>query len=483
MRPSAIVLPLVVVLAALPGVVNAQTDAAKSRVLVLTDIGNEVDDQESLVRFLLYSNEYDVEGIVATTSTWLRDKVHPELIDERVRAYGQVLPNLRVHAAGFPRAEALQSKIRAGRAEYGTAGVGQGKDTDASRLITQAVDSADPRPLWIAIWGGSVDLAQSLWSVEHTRRPAEVARFVSRLRVYSISDQDDAGPWARAEFPKLWWVTSIHAFNDYALATWTGISVPYAGADGEVVSHRWLDEHIRKGPLGALYPQWLYAMEGDTPSFLNLIANGLSVPEHPDWGGWGGRYGRLSENLGLWASAADTVKGMDGSMVTSAPATVWRWRSAFQNDFAARINWSIAPRYQDANHNPILLVNGEGGLNPIAITACVGRPVALSAAGSHDPDRDSIRYRWWVYTDAGRTLPIGGSQVTLSDENGPQTSVLVAPPTAPGLHLPPPDVRIFHVILEGTDSGSPPLTSYRRIVLTVPSPATALARERGCDAG
>ena len=69
------------------------TAADKPRIMVLTDIGNEPDDSESMVRFLLYTNEFDVEGLVATTSTWQRKVVHPEMIEERVRAYGRVLPN------------------------------------------------------------------------------------------------------------------------------------------------------------------------------------------------------------------------------------------------------------------------------------------------------------------------------------------------------------------------------------------------------
>jgi cellulose-binding protein len=53
----------------------------KVRVLVLTDIANEPDDQMSMVRFLVYSNQFDVEGLVATTSTWMRNRVRPDVIE------------------------------------------------------------------------------------------------------------------------------------------------------------------------------------------------------------------------------------------------------------------------------------------------------------------------------------------------------------------------------------------------------------------
>src|SRR5471030_1318489 len=81
--------------------------AEKPRVIVLTDISNEPDDEESLVRFLVYSNEYDVEGLVATTSTWLKKATREDLIRRDIAAYAEVRPNLLKHAAGFPEAERL----------------------------------------------------------------------------------------------------------------------------------------------------------------------------------------------------------------------------------------------------------------------------------------------------------------------------------------------------------------------------------------
>src|SRR5262245_30740991 len=209
MKTRMIVLACLVLSLVAPLTMAAGT--VKPRVLVLTDIGNEPDDSESMVRFLLYTNEFDIEGLIATTSTWQRTVVHPEMIEERVRAYGRVLRSLQVHAAGYPEERALLSLIKAGRPEYGMTGVGSGKETDASRWIIAAVDREDARPLWVTVWGGAADFAQALWSVRATRPPEAVARFVSKLRVYSISDQDDAGSWLRANFPSMFWIASSHA--------------------------------------------------------------------------------------------------------------------------------------------------------------------------------------------------------------------------------------------------------------------------------
>src|SRR6202011_923054 len=107
-------------------------------------------------------NELDVEGIAAVTSSWLRDKVHPELIDERVRAFGEGRPKLVKHAAGYSTETYLNTRVASGLPVYGMAGVGEGKDSAASELLIAAVDRMDSRPVWVADWGGANVLAQAL---------------------------------------------------------------------------------------------------------------------------------------------------------------------------------------------------------------------------------------------------------------------------------------------------------------------------------
>ena len=80
----------------------AESSADKIRLITLTDITNEPDDEQSMIRLLLYANEFDLEGLIATTSVWLHDTVAPEKIVERIRAYGKVRPNLIKHADGYP---------------------------------------------------------------------------------------------------------------------------------------------------------------------------------------------------------------------------------------------------------------------------------------------------------------------------------------------------------------------------------------------
>ena len=268
-----------------PGAVDDFT--GKPRLIVLTDIGNEPDDQMSLVRLLLYSNEIDLEGLVATTSTWQKDKVRPDTLHEVIGAYGEVRENLLKHAPGWPTAAQLDASVSQGLDRYGMAALSNrpatGALTTGATAIIAAADRADTRPLWIALWGGANTFAEALQHVRATRDAKALEEFISRLRVYSITDQDDAGPWIRREFPELFYIVKPSApdAGEYAYATWTGISgdVYYrngAGADGSTVTNEWLDTHIRnKGPLGKHYPKFAFIMEGDTPSFLGLTNNGL----------------------------------------------------------------------------------------------------------------------------------------------------------------------------------------------------------------
>ena len=453
---------------------------AKPRLIVLTDITNEPDDEQSMVRLLCYANEFDIEALIATTSCWLRNRTAPEKIIERIEAYRQVRSNFMAHSEGWPEADTLLQTVKTGVPIFGMQGVGEGHDSPGSEHIIKTVDRKDDRPVYISVWGGANCLAQALWKVMKTRSKPQADAFISKLRVYTISDQDDAGPWMRNKCPDLFYVVSPGheegQGGSYHYATWVGISGDrfhgrFQGPDFALVDNPWLDLHIRKGhgPLGAMYPRTTYLMEGDTPSFFWALPNGLNEPEHPDWGGWGGRYELYTappkryyhepETRPIWTNTMDEVKGVDGKYYTSNHATIWRWREAYQHDFAARLDWSHQPKFKGANHHPLVNVNGDRSRNPIFLTAAPGAPVTLDASATSDPDGDEFSFHWYPYREAG-SFPLTIHYRNLKWQ-GDQTAVLKL--NAPATNAP----ATIHFILEVRDRGQPSLTSYRRVILKV----------------
>ena len=442
------------------------------RVVVLTDIEADPDDTQSLVRFLLYSNQWDVEGIIATTSIHQKTRVEPESIDKVLKAYQQVQPNLLKHEKGYPTYEQLKSKVKSGLAVYGLEGVGMGKDSPGSDWIVQLLNKPDPRPIWFCVWGGPNVLAQALWKIQSTTTATEAEKIYGKMRVYTISDQDDSGPWIRKTFPNIFFVVTP-GYN-YSYATWIGLPFPVPGSNKEVVSADWLAKNIQQGhgPLGAVYPDVAYGMEGDTPSFLNLIGNGLSDPEHPNFGGWGGRYelslpefrdsnaGRFKrenwpqdqpETRAIWTNANDSVFSViDNQSHVSNQATIWRWREAIQNDFAARIQWCTKP-FAEVNHAPVAKL-----AHPDKLTVQSGDLFHLNADGSFDPDGDSMSFLWFQYKEAGTYKGDVSFRPFASN-------LYDLPVTAPVVSKP----ETIHFILQVKDKGTPALVSYRRVIVTV----------------
>jgi hypothetical protein len=448
----------------------------QNRLIVLSDIEAEIDDTQSFVRLLLYSNEIDLKGLIATTSVWKRTSVAPEAIKKVIHAYARVLPNLLKHDSGFPDAEKLLGLVKQGLPTYGMTGVGEGKDSEGSDWIVKVLEEKDERPLWISVWGGSNTLAQALLKIKRSKSAAEAKKLIAKLRVYTISDQDDSGIWMRNNFPDLFYIVSPG--DDYFSSTWIAITSFIKGVSNEKISNSWIAENIQQGhgPLGVEYPDVAWGMEGDTPSWLALIPNGLNVPGHPEWGGWGGRYEFYKpdfskqkkgnsgapfepESRAIWTNAIDSYTPFisnnygrairpDSLTFTDNKVSLWRWRDDFQNDFAARMDWCTKP-YNEANHPPIPVLSQAD-----EIIVRSGEEFTLDAIGSADPDGDHLSFLWFSYPEAGSYK----KKIETPVENGHSVSI-----KAPTVDKP----ETAHFILKVSDKGTPSLSRYKRIIVTI----------------
>lgn len=275
--------------------------------------------------------------------------------------------------------------------------------------------------------------------MQHTRSPAKVEEFISKLRIYQIGlgddpGQDGSGQWMLDNFPNLFVISSQDTYGGMA------------AQDSEFGNLEWVNTHVRRGHglLGRIYPETGFhpdspgVQEGDTPTFLYLASAvyGLNNPEKPNQESWGGQFAQRDSTTTHW---------FDGP----GPESVSKWREDYQNDFAARMDWN-ARSYEEANHPPV-----PGLSHPERITVSSGEGFHLDASASTDPDGDSLRYSWVHHPDAGtyhETIDIGSS------ENMNRVRV-VAPEVE--------QKETAHFVLTVTDNGAPPLTRYERVIVTI----------------
>ncbi len=423
--------------------VFGQTDRARDprpRIIATTD--GEIDDRCSMVRFLMYANEWDIEGIIYCSSKF-HWKGHNwrevGWIEDYIDQYAKVYDSLRRHAPGFPSPAQLKKKVYVGNIDNVGA---MDRDTPGSDRIAEVLLDSKPGPVYLQAWGGTNTIARALWKIQH-EHPDRIEQVSKKAIIYIILDQDTT-------------------FRKYIEPNWPGLGVLGSFSQFACIAYRWdrkipepqksffekpwMQANILKGhgPLCSLYEHHngAFRSEGDSPSFMHQIRVGLGSMEDPGYGGWGGRFVREKPGGNTWRGARD-----DGDL--NKP--IWRWAEDFQNDWAARADWCVKPPEQ-ANHNPKAVVGGVAGKSILRIQARPGSTVELSAAGTSDPDGDGLSYRWSYY----RQPSTYSGNLAINNADARQASFVV-----------PQDSKDneLHVILTVRDGGSPNLFAYRRVIV------------------
>ena len=481
----------------------ASSVSAKPAIIVTCD--PELDDNNSMIRFLLYSSDFDVRGLVYASSQfhwkgdgkgttwWMPGREYSKLpdtkpmtsyryapderfIDDNVDVYEKVYPNLVKHHAGYPTPAYLRSKIREGNVAFDS---DMSKDTPGSELIKQELLSPDTTTLFLQVWGGASTIARALKSIEdiysgQANWPA-IKAHVSKKAVLCMSgDQDDT----YTHYIHPFW-PDIKTFETGGMQvnlTFFG-PITAAPADKVYYSPEWTEKYIRsKGAFGARYRVWgdgKQMVKGDRFDFFGVSELGkeelkkqgyiLWMPLQPkgtfisEGDTWcylsmidNGLDAWKNQTWGGWTGARlDIPKDVDSRKVSAYVKEQMGFPDftpAVQNGFAARMAWSVTPNFKDANHEPAIS-------GPTAVTAAPGQTVTLKCKVS-DPDNDKVNVEWMQFK-------VGGTKdlLTFGNASSATTTVTIPASAKHGEQL--------HAILQATDNGEPALTHYKRVVITV----------------
>ena len=434
----------------------------KPRLVVCTDIAPadvEPDDMQSMVRLMAYADLFEIEALI-TSVGWNCDPYPAEwaqYLQRVIEAYrkdvGQLMKrsaqqgflplaqeNGRQQRGYWPSADYLKGRAVMGSVHGGIKVIGADNDSPGSRLLIRLADEDDPRPIYVAAWGGANTLAQAIWRVKQTRSAEALKRFVRKFRIYTITDQDmqysmrmnraySSHHWLRSEFKD-----DLQFIWDEG--TWQ--------EQCELGKRHWQQhkDHIQgHGALGREYPDYKWGVEGDTPSFLYVMPNGLNDPEDPHQAGWAGYHerGLCADSLTTaWTSWQEPLRSVSVGYKT-------RFYPDELNDFMARMQWAEEGR---GNRNPQVVLR-----SPSVIKVKPGQSLRLDASQSADPDGDSLTFSWWQQSEIGKT------KVTI-DQTAPSIATIHIPADAPANDT-------IHIVCEVHDDGPFHLVAYRRTILIV----------------
>lgn len=480
----------------------AQNKLEKPRTIVTTD--GEIDDVDSFIRMLLYANEFQIEGLIYSSSMWhykgdgkgtkmvsemeMTKKMYGEKTDLRwagvnwmqdlLKAYAKVQPNLNKNAKGFPTATKLKSLIKVGNIDF------EGEmdyDTEGSNFIKAKLLDDNMALLYLQVWGGTNTIARALKSIEDQYKSSPkwqeiYKKLCKKAIIYAILDQDAtykkyisvnwkdikvyynshqfaclAYPWQN-QVPK-----ELHPFlegkfmGDHIINNHGALTkMYYSYGDGQKQAG---DEENIHGDITKLknaqwggFEKYDFISEGDSPAFLHLINVGLGNLENPQFGGWGGRLSQSKNAQNRWEDGQEIAdyNPFTHKMDLAYPQS--RWLEALQNDFSARADWCVKS-FKEANHEPIIKLN-----SPSNLSAKPNSIVKLIASAT-DPDGNSLKYHWWQYDEVDTYK----GKVFVQNADNKNASFKM-----------PNDIKkgeTIHLILEVKDNGTPQLTRYRRVVL------------------
>jgi hypothetical protein len=490
----------------------------KPRIIITAD--PELDDNNSLIRFILYSSDLDIEGLIYASSQfhWTGDgkgtrwfvpnreyarfglNMCPceswrwakgeRFIHNIVEAYEKSYPNLKIHNPEYPAPGVLKSKIRFGNIKFDG---DFSEDTPGSELIKAAILDDKPGQLYITAWGGASTIARALKSIQEQYEYAiqweAIKKKITRKVILLPSgDQDDTyATYIKPNWPEIEY-RQFSSGPNYGY----GAQLRAKPEDAPYLTSEWMKENVTdRGPLGALYRVWgdgkqmvkgdimdyfgvagkttdelkkmgyvvwmppqakgSWLGEGDNHTYMNMLGNGLRAYEAGYYGGWGGGTAMTRDNItfGLADTSATAMANALSAMNERIKENPFPdFFPQAQQDFAARMKWAVTPKYANANHAPDVRIEG-----PLKIMVSPGSKIRLNGFVS-DPDGNSVTTKWWQFMIGN--YPKG---VTITKPEALQTEIQIPKDAEAG--------QAIHLIFEASDNGSPSLTKYQRLIITI----------------
>jgi len=462
----------VLVLMAVIGVnaLQAAENDLKPRLVVCTDIAPadvEPDDMESMVRLMAYADMFEIEALI-TSVGWNCDPYPAEwaeYLQRVIEAYRKDVPKLmrrsgqqefmpledenkQQYIGYWPSADYVKSRAVMGSIHGGIKAIGADNDSPGSELLIRLADEDDTRPIYVAAWGGANTLAQAIWRVKQTRSAEELKKFVRKFRIYTITDQDmQYSMRMNRSYSSHMWLRK--EFADDLLFVWDEGTWQEQCELGKRHWQQHKDNIQGRGALGGEYPTYKWGVEGDTPSFLYVMPNGLNNPEDPHQAGWAGYHerGMCADSLTTaWTSWQEPVRSISVGYKQ-------RFYPDELNDFMARMQWAAEGK---GNLNPYVVIPND----TINITVTKKKKVkkgtmislSLDASKSFDPDGDNLQFSWWQQPEIGKT------KVKIEQADQPIATLRI-PADAKG--------DTIHIICEVHDDGPYHLPAYRRIIIKI----------------
>lgn len=474
---------------------------SKPRTIITTD--GEVDDQDTFIRMLLYLNEFNVEGLVYSSSQWHwkgdeKGTLFTSEMENTARLYGEraelrwpgttwmqemiekyaaVYENLKKHDDSYPTPDYLKSITKVGNIDFEG---DMAQATEGSDFIKDILLDDKEGQVYVQIWGGTNTLARALKSIqeeyEGTDEWETIYQKVSdKAFIYTVLDQDatykkyiepnwpeirviynSAQFWS---FAYMWPMVVPERLKPYMQGPWFKenilfdhgplMSTYYTWGDGRQIEGDW--DHTQ-GQMGQVQARGMnkydFISEGDSPAYFYLMDFGLRAIEDPSYGGLGGRFVQSKINPKRWEDGQEVtdLNPETGEKDSSYPQV--RWIEVLQNDFAARADWCVSD-FENANHAPVVGLNKGGH-----IVAKPGEEISLEGIAT-DPDGNDLQYEWWQYVEAGtfkEVIEIQGAKT--------QDAKIIIPQNAKSGNT-------IHFILEVKDNGSPVLSRFGRIIVKI----------------